>query len=69
MITLQAVTKQNWEECAQLQPKLEQKMFISSNLYSIAEAQYLEGFTTRAIYKDNEMIGFTLFGLDPDDGN
>lgn len=69
MITLQAVTKQNWEECAHLQPKPEQKKFISSNLYSIAEAQYLEGFVTMAIYKDNVMIGFTLFGLDPDDRN
>ncbi|MEH6943320.1 GNAT family N-acetyltransferase [Bacillus sp. JJ722] len=69
MITLKAVDKSNWEECAQLKPKPEQKTFIVSNLFSIAEQQFLDRFLSKAIYNDDVMIGFTMFGLDPDDGN
>ena len=69
MISLQAVSRSNWEQCIQLKPKPEQETLIASNLYSIAEAQFLEGFVTKAIYNDHMMIGFTMYGLDPDDGN
>ncbi|XEC96613.1 GNAT family N-acetyltransferase [Paenibacillus tarimensis] len=69
MITLKTIDKSNWEECIQLKPRFEQVKFIASNLYSIAEAQFLDGFTTKAIYFDGTMVGFTMFGLDPDDGN
>lgn len=69
MLTLKAVTKDNWEEVARLKPKPEQEPFMASNLYSIAEARYLESFVIKAIYDEEAMIGFTMFGLDPDDGN
>ncbi|WP_419872267.1 GNAT family N-acetyltransferase [Candidatus Pristimantibacillus sp. PTI5] len=69
MITLKALDKSNWEQCILLNPKPEQAGLIASNLYSIAEVQFLEGFKAKAIYNDDIMIGFTLFGLDPDDGN
>ncbi|MNJ54133.1 Spermine/spermidine acetyltransferase [compost metagenome] len=69
MILLKAIDKNNWEECIQLKPSSNQERFIVSNLYSIAEAQFLEGFKTKAIYHGGIMIGFTMFGLDPDDGN
>ncbi len=69
MILLKAIDKSNWEECIQLKSSPNQKGFITSNLYSIAEAQFLEGFNTKAIYYGEIMIGFTMFGLDPDDGN
>ncbi|CAM4496655.1 diamine N-acetyltransferase [Paenibacillus endophyticus] len=69
MLTLKAITKDNWEEVVLLKPKPEQESFMASNLYSIAEAQYLESFVIKAIYDDEAMIGFTMFGLDPDDGN
>ena len=69
MITLQVINKTNWKECIQLKPKQEQEHFIASNLYSIAEVQFLDGFVTRGIYDDQQLIGFTMFGLDSDDGN
>jgi len=69
LITLQTISKSNWEECAYLKPKPEQERFISANLHSIAEAQFLEGFVTKAIYNDDVMIGFTMYGPDPEDGN
>ncbi|SMG20039.1 GNAT family N-acetyltransferase [Paenibacillus aquistagni] len=69
MITLKDVDKSNWEACAQLKVRPEQEDYIASNLYSIAEAQFLEGFVTKAIYHNDELIGFAMYGLDADDHN
>lgn len=68
-ISLKVINQENWEECIQLRPREEQSGFIASNLYSIAEAQFLPGFVTKAIYIEKIMIGFAMYGLDPDDGN
>ncbi|MMZ63420.1 Spermine/spermidine acetyltransferase [compost metagenome] len=69
MIRLKEVCKDNWEECISLKPKQEQMELIASNLYSIAEAQFLAGFSSKAIYQQDIMVGYTLFGVDPDDQN
>ncbi|WP_438943381.1 hypothetical protein [Paenibacillus roseus] len=64
MIILREINKHNWETCIQLQVEPGQEAFITSNLYSIAQAQFLDGFVTRGIYKEDQMIGFAMFGLD-----
>ncbi|KOP67472.1 spermidine acetyltransferase [Bacillus sp. FJAT-18019] len=69
MIRLQPIDKDNWTECIKLNAKPEQEKFIASNLYSIAQFQFLEHFEAMAIYDDQTMVGFTLYGLDSDDGN
>ncbi|KOR90795.1 GNAT family N-acetyltransferase [Paenibacillus solani] len=69
MIRLQPIDKDNWTECIKLKAKPEQEKFIASNLYSIAQFQFLEHFEAMAIYDDQTMVGFTLYGLDSDDGN
>jgi diamine N-acetyltransferase len=66
---LKPIDKHNWEEAIQLSVKEEQKSFMASNLYSIAEVQFLENFKVRGIYLGESMIGFTMFGVDPDDQN
>ncbi|OLS38545.1 GNAT family N-acetyltransferase [Bacillus sp. MRMR6] len=68
-IKLRKVTKENWQECINLQVREEQRKFIASNLYSIAQVQFLENFEALAIYHNDSMVGFTLFGLDEDDRN
>ncbi|MCR8656660.1 GNAT family N-acetyltransferase [Paenibacillus endoradicis] len=69
MITLRTITKLNWEECIHLKTKQEQQSFITSNLYSIAEAQFIPGFSTKSIYFEEILVGFSMYGIDPDDGN
>ncbi|WP_079508577.1 GNAT family N-acetyltransferase [Mesobacillus jeotgali] len=69
MLTLQPITKDNWEEAIRLKVKENQKNFISSNLYSIAEVQFLEQFRVIGIYADNQMVAFAMYGIDPDDNN
>jgi diamine N-acetyltransferase len=44
MLTLKPITKDNWEEAIELKVKEEQKLFMASNLYSIAEVQFLDQF-------------------------
>lgn len=68
-ISLESIDKNNWEEAIKLSVKEEQQAFIASNLYSIAEVQFLDNFYAKGIYIDNKMIGFTMFGIDPDDNN
>lgn len=40
-ITLKKITRENWEECIDLRVSIEQQRFVASNLYSIAEVQFL----------------------------
>ena len=68
-ISLKTIDKSNWEDAIQLSVNQEQQSFIASNLYSIAEVQFLDNFYAKGIYLDNEMVGFTMFGIDPDDHN
>ncbi|SHS15910.1 Spermine/spermidine acetyltransferase [Mycobacteroides abscessus subsp. abscessus] len=68
-INLQLIHKDNWEEVIRLRVKDEQLKFMATNLYSIAESQFLDDFHTRAIFIDSLLIGFTMFGIDGDDHN
>lgn len=69
IVTLKQIDRDNWEEAINLSVKEEQKSFMASNLYSIAEVQFMNNFQTMGVYDSEEMIGFTMFGIDPDDGN
>jgi len=68
-ITLRPIDKDNWNEAISLSVKKEQQPFIASNLYSIAEVQFLDDFYAMGIYHDHQMVGFTMFGIDSDDHN
>lgn len=68
-ISLKSINKNNWEEAIKLSVKKEQEAFITSNLYSIAEVQFLDSFYAKGIYLDSHMVGFTMFGIDRDDHN
>lgn len=68
-ITLVEVTRDNWEECADLTVNDDQKGFMASNLYSIAEVQFLPNFEALGIHNGQRMVGFAMAGLDPDDNN
>lgn len=68
-VTLQKITRDNWEECIDLKVSKDQQGFIASNLYSLAEVQFLPNFGALAIYADKKMVGFTMYGLDEDDHN
>ncbi len=69
MITLRPVTAENWRSLIKLEVAESQKDFVSSNLYSIAEAQFgyeEEGhwnFFPFGVYANEEPVGFVMYGL------
>ncbi|WP_442599588.1 GNAT family N-acetyltransferase [Neobacillus sp. D3-1R] len=69
MITIKPITNENWHDAIELKVNKEQEVFMASNLYSIAEVQFLENFQAMGIFVEDRMIGFTMFGIDPEDGN
>ena len=66
MITLREINPANWHECINLSVTESQKKFVASNVYSLAQAKVYPSYTPLAIYHDDEMVGFILYGIDPD---
>ncbi|TMV52257.1 GNAT family N-acetyltransferase [Paenibacillus mesophilus] len=67
-VTFREITEHNWEECVRLQVREGQERFVAPNVYSIAQAKYEPDKVPLAIYKDQTMVGFMMYGRDPDDG-
>jgi diamine N-acetyltransferase len=63
-ITLRELTRDTWEECIDLDVADHQRDFVSSNLVSLAEAQFYPGTVCRAVYADEVMVGFVMYGPD-----
>lgn len=68
MPEIRPVTKENWHELISLKVRDDQKDFVGSNLYSIAEAQFgsdYEGYSyvmfPFGIYDDNVPVGFLMY--------
>lgn len=70
-IELKQVSIENWYDCTKLRVKKEQlNVFPAPVVYWIAESKYVDDFELRAIYCDDNLIGFLVFCKKPDsDGN
>ncbi|MGM8216564.1 GNAT family N-acetyltransferase [Bacillaceae bacterium W0354] len=68
MLHLKTITKDNWIKAISLKVRDDQKNFIASNAISLAQLNFLENFHAKGIYFNDEMVGFTLYGIDEDDG-
>lgn len=62
------IDKDNWETAAKLEVREDQASFIAPNVWSIAETQFFPWAQRRAIYDGPTMVGFLVYGRDPDDG-
>ena len=69
MISFRNITSDNWKECINLKISDDEKDFIWPNVYSIAESQFYPKAVSKAIYDDEQMVGYTMFGEDEDDSN
>ena len=63
MIELREITKDNYEDCLNLSVEEDQKSYVASNTYSLAQA-YIFRKTAYpfAIYSDDTIIGFIMLG-------
>ncbi|MEZ5346386.1 MAG: GNAT family N-acetyltransferase [Pyrinomonadaceae bacterium] len=67
-ISLREITKENFSECVKLKVAEGQEGFVAPNVYSIAQTKVYPANTACAVYDDDEMVGFVMYGLDEDDG-
>lgn len=66
-VELREINKDNWRECVRLKTSDEQARFVAPNLFSIAQSKVEPYLRPLAIYDDEEMIGFVMYGRDPAD--
>ncbi|WP_337100366.1 GNAT family N-acetyltransferase [Paenibacillus sp. YIM B09110] len=67
-VRLAPIDHSNWYACSSLEVTEEQRsVFPSPAVYWLAESAYC-GFTPLAIYAGEQLIGFTVYAVDPDDG-
>lgn len=67
MLHLKTITKDNWIDAISLRVREDQTNFVASNAVSLAQLNFLENFHAKGIYNDEEMIGFSFYGIDEDD--
>jgi diamine N-acetyltransferase len=67
-VTLRDIDRENFGRCVKLEVREEQKSFVASNLYSIAQSRVETTFTPQAVYDGDELVGFCMYGYDTDEG-
>ena len=60
-VSLHQITKENYEEVCELDVTKEQQDYVACNMWSLVESQFNEGYETRAIYADEEPVGFFMW--------
>ncbi|HRE48180.1 MAG TPA: GNAT family N-acetyltransferase [Aggregatilineales bacterium] len=66
-IQLHEVTKDNWAAVCRLPLKAGQEHYVAPNWHSLLLIAYEGWGTARAIYDDETLVGFVLYGSAPDD--
>ncbi|MBE1302866.1 GNAT family N-acetyltransferase [Clostridium botulinum] len=59
---LEEVTIKNWRSIVALKVNENQQNFIEGNAYSLAEWKFAPDFHPKAIYDNNKLIGFAMYG-------
>ena len=67
-ITIREITTDNWVEAIKLKVKDEQENFVASNAISIAQSKFHTFLECYGIYAEDEMVGFSALGKNPEDG-
>ena len=60
-ISLREVTKENWVQCIKLKLAPEQEGLVASNADSIAESKFEPHYVPRAIYNNEQVVGFLMY--------
>ncbi|PAJ69511.1 GNAT family N-acetyltransferase, partial [Pseudoalteromonas sp. NBT06-2] len=60
-ISLREVTKDNWEDIILLEITKEQEEFVALNAESIAGSKFNEHYVNRAVYFNDEAVGFIQY--------
>ena len=66
-VTLREITNDNFIECIRLNVAEDQKDFVATNVFSLAEAKADGVSDPFAIYADDEMVGFIMYDFEPEE--
>ena len=66
-VSLREITPDNFKECVNLKVAEGQEKFVASNVMSIAQSKIYPTHLPFAVYNDEEMVGFVLYGLDEEE--
>jgi len=65
MVELKKINEDNYSECISLSVYDEQKKYVASNVFSLAQAWvFYDAMYPFAIYADEKMVGFVMLGFD-----
>jgi diamine N-acetyltransferase len=67
-VSLSPVNRDNFRECVGMKVAEGQENFVAPNVYSIAQSKVEPGCVPLVVYADENMVGFAMYTLDPDDG-
>ena len=65
-VSLRKIGKENFEAVTKLNVGDGQKTFVAANVMSIAQTTVYRYLIPRAVYDDDELVGFALYGKDPE---
>lgn len=68
-ISLREIDTENFHQCLKLKVADGQKNYVADNAVSIAESKIFPYLIPLAVYLENEMVGFAMYGRDPETGN
>ncbi|NRD74744.1 GNAT family N-acetyltransferase [Shewanella sp. VB17] len=60
-VSLRHVTKENYEAVCELDVEKTQEDYVACNMWSLVESMFNEGHESRAIYANDEPIGFLMW--------
>src|SRR6478736_4760829 len=67
-MTLREITRENWEQSIRLTVTPEQVSYVASNAISLAHSKYEPEWIPLALYADDEIVGFVMYGVYRDEG-
>ena len=66
---LREVTANNWREVVSIEPREEQGRFVASVAYYLNLCHYGGVCQPMALYRDDEPVGFAMWGFDEEEGS
>lgn len=67
-IHLEPVTRDNFMAVVRLEVAPDQRSYVATNAFSLAESKYFLELKPWAIYAGQELVGFVMYGLDEESG-
>ncbi len=68
-VELREIDRESWEECMQLVLRLEQGGLVAPHRYQGGNFAAEPSFVQLGVYHGDEMVGYGMYGQDPDDGH